>query len=230
MDQRSGPNRPIVEDEKDRAAADAYLPVQAFLSLYLVLIAFFILLTAMSSFQPAKTADALQSLKSAFPSALSFGVPQDHTTTLFVEAQRSYADQIGRLLAASLPNAAIDRPARGNQLEAMVPVASLFQPGSAEIDGAADKLLSGLVPVLRAASEAGLLSLECLLPGSGEGNGAGERLAVSRASAIARRLIQLGAPPQAIAVGLDGKDGDQARLLFYLRPADAPRLDFKSLT
>src|SRR5438552_1641618 len=139
MDQRSGPNRPIVENDADLAAADAYLPVQAFLCLYLVLIAFFVLLTAMSSFQPARTADALQSLKASFPSALSFGVPQDHTTTLFVEAQRSYADQIGRLLAANLPNATIDHPARGNQIEASVPLAALFQAGSAELATAADK-------------------------------------------------------------------------------------------
>jgi hypothetical protein len=216
--------------EHDRAAADAYLPVQAFLSLYLVLIAFFILLTAMSSFTPNKAREALASVRAAFPSALAFGVPQDHTTTQFVEAERSYAEQVGRLLVAAFPEAALDRPARGTQIEATVPVASLFKAGSSELTPAADKVLKPLAQLLSAGSEAGVLSVECLLPGPAAMAVPVERLSLARASAMARRLIGFGAPPAAIAAGLDGGDGERARLLFYVRPADAPRLDFKGLT
>jgi hypothetical protein len=230
MDQRSGLTRPHANDESDTAGADAYLPVQAFLGLYLVLIAFFIMLTAMSTFQPARTADALASLKSVFPSALSFGVPEEHQTSLFVEARRSYADRVGRLLAASLPEALVDRPGRGDQIEARVALASLFKASSADPVAAADKALAGLALVLAQPGEAGVFSVECLLPAPGARGSEAERLALARASSLARRLIQLGAPPASVAVGLDAKPGEQVRLLFYVRPADAPRLDFKSLS
>ncbi|MBI1778641.1 MAG: hypothetical protein HYR63_25145 [Proteobacteria bacterium] len=230
MIQRPGPIRPQIDAHDDHAAADAYLPVRAFLSLYLVLIAFFILLTAVSSFNGSKAEQAMASVRAAFPSKLGFGVPEDHTTSLFVEAQRSYAEQVGRLLAAALPTASLERPQRGNQIEASVPLEVLFQPGSAEITGAADGLLQQLVPILAAKSEAGTLSLEWLLPDPGAGTEPASRLMLGRASTLARRLVALGAPQPAIAVGLDPKAGDRARLLFYARPADAPRLDFKGLS
>src|SRR5262249_381957 len=151
---------------------------------------------------------------------LSFGVPVEHQTSLFVEAKRSFADRIGRLLAANLPGAQIDRPPRGDQIEARVSLASLFKANVADLAPTADKALGELGPVIALPNEAGIFSVECLLPAPGGRGSEAEHLAIARASALARRLIELGAPPPSVSVGLDAREGDQVRLLFYVRPAD----------
>ena len=83
--------------------AEAFLPVQAFLSLWLVLLAFFIVLATVSRPEAGRASQAIASVRAAFTSDVPLGSVTGEATSLFVEAERSLRDRVGRLLEADLP-------------------------------------------------------------------------------------------------------------------------------
>src|SRR5262245_49493139 len=84
-------------------AAEAFLPVQAFLNLYLVLLAFFIVLASVSQPETGRVVRAIASVRASFPSDLPLGSPTGETTSLFVEAERALPGRVGRLVEVDLP-------------------------------------------------------------------------------------------------------------------------------
>ena len=89
-----GQPRSGVDGPETTGGAEAFLPVQAFLSLYLVLLAFFIVLASVSQPEASRAVKAIASVRASFPSDLPLGSPTGETTSLFVEAERAFPDRV----------------------------------------------------------------------------------------------------------------------------------------
>jgi hypothetical protein len=190
------------------------LPVQAFLSLFLVLLAFFIVLAVVSQPEPARVVKAIASVRASFPSDLPLGSPTGEATNLFVETERQLPERIGRLVEADLPVGPPRRDAATGRIAVELPLEALFE-GTA-LSRAGQAVLGRIAGFLASPPEATRLRVTGLVPDEGGASAA-------RASRVARTLIDAGAPPAAVVVGVDRAGDRMVRLFFRLEQAEPPR-------
>jgi hypothetical protein len=216
------------DDRQVTGGAEAYLPIQAFLSLYMVLLAFFILLTAMSHPEEARARQAMAGIKSAFQSDLLFGAGEDQATQHFIQLERTFIDQVGQFVDIDLKFAEVTRR-NGRMIELTLPMDRIFADQATEpLDGSRSwiarlgAVLSGRPPGLRP-------ELELLLPAVGA-PGTDAMFEVRRIGALARRLAAAGVPPESMSVGVIAGRDNRVRVTFRASPPDAPRVDFRALS
>jgi len=201
MEQRLGVDGPAAT-----GGAEAFLPVQAFLSLFLVLLAFFIMLATASQPEASRAVKAIASVRATFPSDLPLGSPTNETTSLFVDADRALPGRVGRLVEADLPIAPPRRDPSTGQIAAEMPLDVLFGQDGLTAPGRA--FLHRVAAFLAVPPEGARLVVTALVPDS-------DGLAVERATRIARSLLEDGAPPPSVTVGVERRTGP-VRLLFGL--------------
>jgi hypothetical protein len=178
-----------------------------FLSLYLVLLAFFIALISLSSFEESRTRAVVDSLWSTF--AGPRGTPRDMVppsrSGSLLGAARQFVVEAGELFASAIPAAKTRELSGGSVLEVTLSADILFpgqgdQPRSARTD-LVDRLVAAL-----SASPAGIRRfLEIAVATGGASNapmpeeGSLER---RRAAALGAWFLTRGAPSDSLAVGL----------------------------
>ena len=191
------------------------------LSLYLLLLAFFVILFNISKVEQFKTTVVTDSLNSTFagrgqntesPERLASAIGSIVTDPRF---QR----RIGDLIRAEFPVAEVREIKPGTILEARVPIDSLFSDDD-------------VAPDLRHLTESLALALDNAPPGvhydvnflvgiapdgEPETDRSGRSIAMVRAGRFAARLVTAGAPAGHVAAGLEQGDPKWARLLFYVR-------------
>ena len=206
MDQpRSG-----VDGPGPGGGAEAFLPVQAFLSLWLVLLAFFIVLASVSQPEAGRAVKAIASVRASFPSDLPLGSPTGEATNLFVEAERTLPERVGRLVAADLPVAAPRRDPSTGQISTEMPLDTLFSGAGFSRPGEA--LLRRMAAFLAAPPEGMRVVVTALVAGT-------DGAATDRAARIARALIEYGAPGAVVTAGTERTASQAARFAFGLRSA-----------
>jgi hypothetical protein len=203
-------SRSVVDGPEAAGGAEAFLPVQAFLSLFLVLLAFFIVLASVSQPEAGRVVKAITSVRASFPSDLPLGSSTGETTSLFVEADRSLPERVGRLVEADLPVAPVRRDPSTGQIAAEAPLAALFEDARLSVPGQA--FIRRVASFLAAPPEGTLLVVTALVPN-------GDSLSAERATRIARSLVEEGAPAPTVTVGLERNPAGSVRFLFGLRPA-----------
>lgn len=178
-----------------------------FAALYLVLFAFFILLVGLSHPDTPKSEALVESVRQALQPAAD----TDGEDALFL-AGRSALAELGGDLQALLRIARVQHPGRGAELRLSIPESDLFDEDAIEPASAAvpviDRIATALdtpPPGLRLTM---MLTMPMPLPQSAEGpapeNGDAAPLAraARRAAAFATALIDRGASPKAITVGV----------------------------
>lgn len=205
---RSGVDGPVT-----KGGAEAFLPVQAFLSLYLVLLAFFIVLASVSQPEASRAVKAIASVRASFPSDLPLGSATGEATSLFVEVDRALPDRVGRLIEADLPVTPPRRDPSTGQIVAQAPVETMFE--GAALSRAGQAFLRRTATFLASPPEGAQLAITALVP-------AGDTISAERAARIARSLLDAGAPADAITVGVERNADRAARFFFALRPARTP--------
>jgi hypothetical protein len=194
------------------------------LSLQLLLLAFFVLLTAMSRFDGDRTRSVIDGVQAAFagpsadpagrrPAGLApwgaAGWPGE------AAALRAFREEVGRLVRAAIPLTRVETGAR-DDAEAMriaLPVEAFFRPGEARLNPARQAFLERLVAALDRRPSGYRYELEARLP---DGD---PQLAVARADALVRALAAAGAAGLSAGVG-GGVDAD--RILFAIRLESGP--------
>ena len=200
-----------------------------FLSLYLIILAFFILLNAYSHRQETRTAAVLGSLGTTFSEVfLSADGP--------LEAARGpdafgalgeLEDEVRELFESVIPLVKVTPYLRYSQLLVEVPVDGMYAPGEASVRAEAAGLLDRLAEILGREMPGQRFELEAVvsLPGSGARKaGPGRDLAVRRAAVLARELGARGVQPDAVAAGVADGDVAALRLSLFIREADEPRI------
>ena len=205
-----GQPRAEVDGPESVGGAEAFLPVQAFLSLWLVLLAFFIVLASVSQPEAGRAVQAIASVRASFPSDVPLGSPTGEATSLFVEAERTLPERVGRLVEANLPVAAPRRDPSTGQISTEMPLDILFSGTGFSRPGEA--LLRRMAAFLAAPPENTRVVVTALVAGT-------DGIAIDRAARIARALIEYGAPGAVVTAGTERATSQAARFAFGLRPA-----------
>ena len=191
------------------------------LSLYLLLLAFFVILFNISKAEQFKTTVVTDSLNSTFASQ---GRATENPAPLASALGRIVADpafqrRIGELITAEIPISEVREIKPGTILEARVPIDALFSGD----DVAPDRLplterlagaLGGAPPGLHYDLDFMVGIAADTEPDAGGGH---RTLSMVRAGHLAARLVAAGAPPGQVAAGLERGDPNWARMLFYVR-------------
>ncbi len=202
-----------------------------FLSLYVLVLAFFIVLVSMSSPEKIKSRAVMDSLTSTFASLL----PPSGELTAFTSkegdflAAQAFQEQIATVFSTPIRIARAEIVQPGRLMRVVMASDSLFLPGTAEIREAHILLLDRIVASLSVTSPGLHYDMEFLvgsLPAPGGLLAVAETLESARAGAFARAMSGRGTPPDSIAVGLRPGDPREIVMQFFVRPLDEVRLEF----
>ena len=199
------------------------------LSVFVLLLAFFILLSSISTFQQQKAGAVIGSLRDSFAAGrLGEGTGDAAERAEALREARAEVEAIGRLFAADLAVAEIEASGDGSGMVVTVPDSELFAEGAMRRDRAEllDRAAAALVP-RKAGIQVRLEFLSGYADGSGpetlDGMSADPRL-VSRAGLMARTLLLRGADPAYLTVGIEKRQAGWSRFLFTVRDPAAPAL------
>ncbi len=193
--------------------------VALFLSLYLVLLAFFILLVALSDGVSRKSREILDGLNSQFATG-DTGRPTRFVSDLgSVVSPAEFMDHVTGVYEAAIPAARIRVLSPGRLMELDVHVDSLFDHDTEILRPAQRRAFAELVaalssppPGLRYVVEAsfGVADPEALMPVT-------DSRALRRAAIVARAFAEEGAPPGSVVAALETGDPLQVRLIFRVQ-------------
>ena len=187
-----------------------------YVGLFLVLLTFFIMLVSLAKPDSGKTSAVVDSLQATFGTRP--GSPRDDAG-LFAPGASALAE-LGGYLVGLLRVAHVQRAARGEELRVTLPASELFPPDGAEVRETCLPFIDRVVATLSAPPSGVRLELAFSLgarPADDTSRGEGGDvlgLAVRRGSAFARALVSRGAPPAAVAIGIDPGQPGRALLAF----------------
>ena len=199
--------------------------VATYVSLFLLLFVFFIVLVSISEVQRPRARAVIDSVDAAFghlPSSLGLIEPPapPPPETSGVEG---FARDVTGLLTGFAPLARTDLAAPGDSfLEISLPETAVFDPGSAAPKTEVVPTLDRLALMLQHRAAGIRLTWRILLPTDAPVAGPAERLAIQRAAAIAARLYAQGCPSDALSVAVERAAGSSQRLDFAENGDEAP--------
>lgn len=205
------------------------LPV--YLGLFLLVLAFFIVLVSMSTIEKLKSNAVMNSLTSAFSSIL----PPATTPAPFLSlegdilAAPQFQAQIGELFSTAIQVAKVEVVQPGRLMRVAMPAESLFVAGETQIKPEHFPLLDRVVATLSGRPPGLRFDMEFVLgvrTGPGRALPVDQRLELARAGAFAREMARRGAPPDSVSIGLSPADPGEAVMWFYVRGEDETRLRF----
>ncbi len=174
--------------------------ISLFIAIYLVLLAFFILLVSISHRNTHKTEDAVQSLNQTFTSTIDVLTPLQQEAAPIKEEEllHSYFSYMSEKSRQALMVEKIAVDVRQNRLLLQVPVERLFDANQTILRAASDDFIALIAEQLRMDVSGVKMELECSISAGADVS----PLAVKRAVAIAQGLQAKAAPAQTIAVGV----------------------------
>jgi len=200
-----------------------------FLSLFLLVLAFFILLVTISTLEEVKTKSVMDSLTSTFTSI----VPPSTDPTRFKSkegdliAGQQYQETVTDIFAAALQVAKLKVVHPGRLMQVQVPASTLFAEGQARIQPSQFELLDRIVAAASGRTPGLRFDLEFVIGSRVRDDGGlpqSQTLELARAGAFAREMSERGLPPDSIAIGIEPGDPDDVTMWFYLRREEETRL------
>lgn len=203
-----------------------------FLSLFLLLLAFFILLNALSTIEETKTREVLTSVAATFRSV----VDSDTQAQILVSdlgptpEAHEVLDALEQLWVTSVPITRVERLTGGQVMQLTIPVNELFLGGQPVLRADRDPLIDSTALVLARKAGATLTEVqivfgvearpEMLSPPESQ-------LAAERAGKVAAAFVDHGTPEDRIGVGLRDGDPKLMRIRFEIRDAARAQVTFK---
>ncbi|MFC7331810.1 flagellar motor protein MotB [Rhodocista pekingensis] len=194
-----------------------------YLALFILLLAFFILLTSLASYDERRAGQVLESVDRAFSLRTSLSGRQgdrDREAAL-AEASRALRD-LGDLFQAEIPLAKVEAPADGSTLVVTLGADDLFTPGTLAFRPERAGLVHRIADVL-APRPSGVQVRTDALVAPGDAVRRPAPAEVARAGALARGLVDQGAPAAALSIGIEpGRPAGELRFLFRIHDPAAP--------
>ncbi len=204
-------------------ASSGNATILVYLSLFLLLLVFFIMLVAHSTPRDYRVRAVLDSVNHSFakppPGATDLS-PGQGTPALVALAGLK---QLGELFETELAIVKVEKSLPGRVLVAATDTDELFEEGTSLIRRERVGLLSRVARELGARGGA-RFEVDFLIAVGSEP--AGKRRfgdPVAQAAAIGRALVTNGAPTEAVSVGIEPGEAGSARFLFSVRMAGEPR-------
>lgn len=190
--------------------------VALFLSLYLLLLAFFILLVAISNGENVKSREILEGVSSQFAAQRVPRETASFTSDIgaFVSPS-AFMNRVTEVYETAIPAAKVTKIASGRLMELRFHVDSLFEHDTETLRPAQRRAIAQLVSSLSAPPPGLRYEAEAIfaLP-VGAALPVAEDRAMRRAGVIARAFVEQGAPNTAVLAALEEGDPTQARLVF----------------
>ena len=202
-------------DEQSRLGS---LPL--FLSLFLVLLAFFILLNAISSPEVGRRTRVVDSVHTAFP--LGFGVSGEDGLVDASSGETISAVLKGRLsglFRRYIPVVEIHYDAGGNPMFVSMPWGEVYRGNEPRPKRKVLALLRELAPILAAPGEGLRLETTFVLQVGGRLDAAAGGARVGQLAQLAETVIALGALKSDISIGLEPGEEGVLRIIFHRRSA-----------
>ena len=205
--------------------------IPLFLALYLLILAFFILLVSISTLEEVKQKAAINSVTATFTNIM----PPTTEITAFsseegdVQAGQAFQEKITGIFATSLRVAKVEIIQPGRLMRVHIPTGAMFFEGKAEIRPAQNPLLDRIVTTLSERAPGLRHDMEFVIGSRYTGGRSlpiGQTLEMSRTGVFARELSSRGAPPDSISIGIKAGDPEEISLWFYTRSIEETLLKF----
>ncbi|MEQ8509831.1 MAG: hypothetical protein RIB43_12550 [Rhodospirillaceae bacterium] len=189
-----------------------------FLSLYLLLFAFFIVLNSFSTFDSGRRDAVINSVLDAFAQISGPGSQQDLGGTTGNEFQaRRFQDAVTDIFESAIPLANLRVAITGTRMEVDVPSQVFFEDDSVVVRNPLpmlDRIVATVSsPPFGTAYE---LSVIARVPAQdGDTLPINMTADIARVGNIARALDARGMPPKSLSIGLDEGDGSAFTLIFF---------------
>lgn len=222
---------------------DNFLPYQVrrevssthhFLGLYLVLLAFFVFLTSISSFEATRSNAVIKSMAKTFASPDAFRamrpiIADNELEIEGQELQQSLVDLFGK----QVPGTRLETLTPGRVMEATFNAENSFSEDNRSLKPGLAALTRQIAAILRSTPVGGRFKIDVIV-GAGAADGVDDesvgddrKKAIWRAGAMARSLIAKGSPEGSVAAGIDDGPVGRLRLRFFVRAHDEPTVDFR---
>ena len=205
-----------------------------FLSLFLLLLAFFILLNSMSTFEHHKSRAVIDSLTSTFRSVDK----TKSSSEIFVSNLGSIPQpedliaEIERLWVTAMPVTKVTDVTPGRSLQIEFRANHLFIGGEPELRSDRAQLLKNVADMLAIRAPGFVNELEFVVGSDQESLSSlatGSNLEVDRVALLAELLLANGAPRDTIAIGIRKGNPRDFRMRFFVRRDDRAQIDFEEL-
>ena len=203
-----------------------------FLSLYLLVLAFFILLVSFSTLEDVKAKTAMKSLTATFSTVL----PSTDPTALQSEdssaSGQAFQEQVTGIFGTSLQVAKVEIVQPGRLMRIIVPTDALFQPGKAKVREAQTALLDRIIATLSGRPPGMRHDLELVMADrfiKDKDLSTDRNMVLRRADAFVQEMLSRGVPPDSVTVGVKPGNPHQIIMWFYVRSIDELRDNLKHL-
>ncbi|MAZ02263.1 MAG: hypothetical protein CMN56_03915 [Sneathiella sp.] len=194
-----------------------------FVSLYLLLLAFFIFLHSISVIQEDRMRTVLGSVQVAF-NGLSRDTPADRQRKLSGEEQgtQEFYAKLKNVFETAVPLVEAHTSRDGTQLQFSVPLRQLFAYRSIELRETLDSFINEVAAMLISRNGNAATDLEILI-GTGmtlpSVDDVADDIAALRASYLAATMMDRGVPSRNLSIGMAAGDAGLVHFSFFLRPS-----------
>lgn len=197
-----------------------------YLSLFLLILAFFIVLVAYSTIEESKSKAVINSLTSTFTTFQESGAkPTDFTSKEGdVLGRQEFQEQVTGIFSTTLQVAKVEVVKPGRLMRATMPVKAMFVDGENRVRPNVLAFFDRISASLGTPPPGLKFDMEFVIASPYREDGkmaVEETLEMARAGAFARAMTSRGAPPDSISIGLAAPGAyqgeDQVVLRFYMR-------------
>jgi len=206
---------------------------QLFLSLFLLILAFFILLVSISAIETFKSKTVMNSLTSVFSSPVVSDKPPTEFTTRDGEiiSNPQFQSAIADLFSTMINVTRIEIVLPGQVMRVQMPTKLMYKDDEVQLRTNITPLLDRLIANLSTRPPGQRFEAQLVMSYQTKQNDqaiepsviAGHQdLAIKRAGRFATEMINRGAPPDSVAIGIEQGNPDMMTIWFYLRDMAEP--------
>ncbi len=206
--------------------------VPIFLGLFLLVLAFFIMLVSISTFEEVKSSKVMDSLTSTFTTVLPpTSDPVDfNAKDGDILAGEAFQEQVTSIFSTAIQVEKIEVVQPGRLMRLQMRVNVLYLDGQTTVREDQYPLLDRIVAVLSNRPPGLRQDMEVII-GSRVTDGValpvGQTLEMSRVGELARLMVSRGAPPDAISIGMKPGDPNEISLWFWVRGVQETAVRFE---
>jgi len=206
--------------------------VPIFLGLFLLVLAFFIMLVSISTFETVKSTAVMDSLSSTFTTVL----PPTSDPTDFnakdgdIIAGEAFQEQLTTIFSTAVQIEKIEVVQPGRLMRLYMPASALFKADEAAVREDMLPLLDRVVAMLSNRPPGLRQDMEVIIGTALTGNyylPLQQNLEMARVGELARTIVGRGAPPDSVSVGIKSGDQGNVSIWFWVRAIEETEIRFE---
>jgi len=222
-----------MDDEEEAPPAVPKDPTLAlFLGLYLILLAFFVLLNTMATPKEDRVKAVLSSLLSTFSTEILNTInPTEFTASVGeVLATEEYHREIKDFFEVAIPLSRVEFFSAGAAMRIVMPADQLFEPASIRIRADREDLMRRIVTSLKRRVMGMRYEMEFTTftgPVVAQDTAASQIIEVARAGALARAMEDRDVPADTLVIGAQPGNPEEVEFTFTVRVEDGAKVTFE---